>query len=286
MIRRWFIHSFLPFVTLAIILSSCTSAFSQSDPKALVSTMVNNELGAQKNPHYWMYIDNNTQHGKKEVSRVLQTRECWFRWPLSINGHAASSDSRSKAAHDIQQLVSDPSAREKNRKDIDEDSSKANSLLKILPDAFLFTNAGERNGNVVLKFRPNPNYDPPSNEAKVFHAMAGQVIINKKETQLVGISGKLIHDVDFGWGILGKIRKGGTFSVLQSQVAPDDWEVTQLDVHINGRALFFHAIREQQHEVMTNFTPVPADISLKQAAEMVKRPGPKPPRARDTDTPK
>ena len=80
-----------------------------------------------------------------------------------------------------------------------------------------------------------PQYRPSSNEAKVFHAMEGVLLIDAKQTRLAKLTGKLISDVDFGFGILGRLRKGGTFEVVQSEVAPNDWEVSLLDVHISGR---------------------------------------------------
>jgi hypothetical protein len=251
---------------------ACTPAFSQDnpDPRTLVSKMVNNELHSQKGPHYWIYTDSNTKGGKVVVTRVVQTRECWFKWPISTNGHPASTQDEDKARQRNQQLVSDPAVRSQNRKQIDEDAHKANALMKILPDAFLFTSDGEQDGSIRLKFKPNPKYSPSTNEAKVFHHMAGVLLIDSKETRLHGIDGKLISSVKFGFGILGNIHKGGTFSVEQSEVEPNDWEVTKLDVHISGKALFFHTISEQQHEIESNFKPVPADISLKEAAELAE----------------
>jgi hypothetical protein len=41
------------------------------------------------------------------------------------------------------------------------------------------------------------------------------------------------------------------------------------DVHISGRALFFHPISEQQHEVKSQFKRVPAGLRLAQAASIV-----------------
>src|ERR1700730_14628545 len=96
--------------------------------------------------------------------------------------------------------------------------------------------------------------------------MEGMLLIDAKQARLAKLSGQLISDVDFGFGMLGKLQKGGTFEVVQAEVAPKDWEVSLLDVHITGRALFFHAIGEQQHEVRTQFQPVPSDLSLVEAA--------------------
>jgi hypothetical protein len=80
----------------------------------------------------------------------------------------------------------------------------------------------------------------------------------------------LTWDVDFGFGILGKLQKGGRFEVVQSAVALKDWEVSLLDVHISGRALFFHSIGEQQHEMRSQFKALPSGLSLAEAVSMVK----------------
>ena len=244
------------------------------DPHSLVEEVVKNETQSDQNPHYWIYLEDNTQHGKREQNRILQMHDCWLRWPVKINGRNPSDQDKKKADEEIQKLVSDPQARQQDRQKIDEDSNKASTLLKILPDAFLFTDAGRVGQRLKLRFRPNPKYNPSSNEAKVFHNMAGFLLIDPKEKRLAEISGKLIQDVGFFGGILGKLRKGGTFAVIQTEVAAQDWEVTTLDVHITGKALFFHTISEQQRECMTNFKPVPDGISLKDAAALVEKPQP------------
>jgi hypothetical protein len=104
----------------------------------------------------------------------------------------------------------------------------------------------------------------------VFHSMEGVMLIDTKQVRLAKLTGKLVSDVDFGFGILGRLRKGGTFEVVQSQVGRRSWEMSLLDVHISGRALFFHTIGEQQHEVRSQFTPVPSGLSLAQAASMLE----------------
>ena len=72
-------------------------------------------------------------------------------------------------------------------------------------------------------------------------------------------------------GVLGRLEKGGTFEVVQSEVAPKDWELSLLDVHITGRALFFHTIGQQQHEVRSQFKPVPLDLTVAEAASIAAR---------------
>jgi hypothetical protein len=256
--------------TVAAIFAFAPALAAQSNPQKLVQEMVYNELHADKSPTYWMYRDANSEAGKATVKRVVQTRECWLSWEISENGHALSAEEQQQQQAKVDKLVNDPAARRRSRSQIDHDGKQAEDLMKILPDAFLYTADGEQDGNIRLKFRPNPKFHPPTNAAKVFHNMGGTLLVNKRETRLAGIDGTLLADVDFGWGILGKLTKGGTFKVMQSELAPQDWEVTMLDVHIHGHALFFHTISEDQHEAKSEFQLVPADIKLTQAAALAE----------------
>ncbi len=247
------------------------ATMAQNNPRALVSKMVENELASQNQPRYWMYLDRDSKPEKTEVDRVIQLPQCWISWPVSINGHSPSAEARERAREQLEKLINDPDARKKNRDNIDSDGSKSAQMLKMLPDAFLFFPDGRVGKSIRLKFRPNPKYEPPSSEAKVFHNMEGILLIDAKETRLARLSGRLMSDVDFGFGILGRIEKGGTFEVVQSEVAPQDWEVSLLDVHITGRALFFHTIGEQQHEVRSQFKPVPLNLTVAEAASIAAR---------------
>ena len=253
------------------VMLAATLAFGQENPQQLVKETIQNELNANKQQaNYWTYRDSNRQSGTTKVSRVVETPQCWFTWLLSVNGQPPPPAQQAQQQAKINKLVNDEAARKKNRAAINQDGQKAENLMKMLPDAFLYTYDGEQDGNVRLKFRPNPQFSPPTNAAKVFHNMQGELLINQQEKRLTGMNGTLMRNVDFGWGILGKLNKGGTFKVQQTQLAPHDWEVTTLDVHIHGRALFFHTISEQQTEVKSQFEPVPANISLQRAAALAE----------------
>lgn len=246
------------------------SAGPQEDPHALVTQMVHNELNAGDHKWYWMCVDTRRESGRTEVARVVETPECRLTWPISITGDAAS-DKEDEQRAKFKQLANDPATCRKQRAQVDQDDKKADGLIKILPDVFLYTMESEQDGNIQLKFRPNPKFNPGTREAKVFHNMLGTLVIDKKETRLVSIDGELMNDVNFGFGLLAKLHKGGTFKAVQSEIKPGDWELTLLDVHIAGRALFFKTISEQQHEVKSDFQTVPKDITVAQAAQMVKK---------------
>lgn len=251
------------------LLLTSTVAGAQGEARVLVSKMVDNELESQKHPRYWMYLDQQRKAAKNEVDRIVRIPECWLAWPVSIDGRPPTEEEMKHAREQLEKLVKDADARKKNREEIVADAQKSATLLKMLPEAFLFTNDGRVGDSIRLKFRPDPKFRPTSNEAKVFHSMEGVLFVDAKQGRLAKLSGELISDVKFGFGILGKLEKGGRFEVVQSEVAPHDWEMSRLDVHISGRALFFHTISEQQHEVRSQFRPVPAELSLAQAASIV-----------------
>jgi hypothetical protein len=167
-------------------------------------------------------------------------------------------------------FLTDPAYRKQQRKKLDQDGKKATALLAMLSKAFLYKSQGRQGQIIRLTFQPNPKFHPPSREAKVFHTMAGTLLIDAKSMRLSQLSGHLIHSVNFGGGILGRLQKGGRFEVDQADVGEGHWEMVRLDVHILGRALFFATIKEQQHEVMTDFHEVPPGVTLARAAEMLK----------------
>ena len=82
-------------------------------------------------------------------------------------------------------------------------------------------------GNLAkLSFRPNPNFHPPSLEARVFHDMEGEMWVDCKQERLAAFNGQLKQDVNFGFGLLGHLDKGGHFEVRQAEVVPGHWDMT------------------------------------------------------------
>lgn len=263
-------HPMVKWLILGLAAMLCPGFVQGQNPSQLVDRMVQTELAATKNDHsYWMYKDSNSDDGKTKVEEVIQTPQTWLRRLISVNGKPPTPDEQKKSEEEIKKLISDPDYRKQEHEKIEQDGKKATDLLSMLPKAFLYKSMRRTGKTVLLAFRPNPRFHPPSREAKVFHTMSGTLLIDAQDVRLRRLSGHLIDNVDFGFGILGKLKKGGTFEVDQADVGGGHWEMTKLDVHISGRALFFATIKEQQHEIMTGFQEVPPQITLAKAAQML-----------------
>src|SRR6202012_4140106 len=89
-------------------------------------------------------------------------------------------------------------------------------------------------------------------------SMAGTMVVVHNGNHIRTFRGELTEDFRIGWGILGKLDKGGTVDVERREVAPGFWEITETHVHIVGRALFFKTIRTQEDELKTDCKPSPA----------------------------
>jgi hypothetical protein len=120
-------------------------------------------------------------------------------------------------------------------------------------------------------FKPNPHFRPPSREGRVLQQMAGEIWVDARQKRLVSINGQLINEVKFAGGFLGHLEKGGRFTVKRAELAPGDWELTEMNVNMRGKALLFKTISVQQKELHSKFERVGADVSLSDAANLLLR---------------
>jgi hypothetical protein len=240
------------------------------NPNDFVRRVINNELKLESQDHsHWMFrLDSEKQGKGRQIDQVIETRDGDLTRPLVTNGREVAAD---QADRRVQEQVHDPEALRKTLKDKEEDTSRSQTLLKMLPDAFTFAYAGRRGGLVKLNFSPNPKFKPSGHEAEVFHAMKGNLWLNGKQSRLEEIAGHLIHEVKFGGGVLGHLDPGGDFDVKQAEVAPGFWELTVLNVNMKGKALFFKTIAVQQKYSRTHFQKVRDDLTPAEAAEVLHK---------------
>jgi hypothetical protein len=128
-------------------------------------------------------------------------------------------------------------------------------MLKMLPDAFVWSTVSETPEFITLSFRPNPSFSPPDMQSRVMGAMTGQMIIARNGNRIRTLRGQLSYNVLIGFGILAKMFKGGTFDVERRLVGDDHWQITETHVHMGGHALLFHTIGQQEDEVKTEWKP-------------------------------
>jgi len=245
----------------------------KQDPRAqaIVRTAVQTELDADRNDHSrWRYRSTVRKPEGTFVYVVVETDRGSVKKKIQQDGHPLDSAGLNEEMQRIEAFVRDPSQQARQRKDSEQDDKRAENMLRLLPDAFLWSIRNDGADSVTLAFTPDPNFGASSMETRVFAAMAGEIVVSKPGSRIQTIKGRLIREVKFGYGLFGHLDEGGTFNVERRQLAPNIWQITESHIHIIGKALLFKNIGEQEDEVKTDFRPTPPATTLEQAAGLLR----------------
>ena len=246
------------------------------DANDLVREVINNQLAHKVQPAYMYRVRKETPSGL-QTKEVIETKDGAVSWLLAINDQPLNDEQRRQEDDKLQNLLQNHEEQSKHRKDQKEDDERTRRMLQAMPDAFIYTYDGTepaRNAArdcVRLTFKPNPNFKPPDRETQVFSGMEGHMLVDPAERHMVKIDATLVRNVNFGWGIFGRLDKGGRFMVAQSRIGRDRWDVTDKILDFTGKILLFKRLRIKEHEVVSDFRPVPQDLSLSDGVQMLRQ---------------
>jgi hypothetical protein len=239
--------------------------------RQLVREVVYNELNDHQSHGYWRYwIERHTARDTR-VEEQIETADGPISRLTLTDGRPVSAEIQHQEQSRLERLLSSPSEQARHLQDYEDDEKRIGRILALLPNAFLYTYAGEENGCFKLVFRPNPDYPAHSIEARIFHAMGGTLWVDARMKRLARLDAHVQDNLDFGYGILGRLYKGGWFQFERSQVSTNDWKTTRLEVHLMGRALLVKSFAKETSEVRGGFAPVPAGMNLAQGMAMLEQ---------------
>jgi hypothetical protein len=79
--------------------------------------------------------------------------------------------------------------------------------------------------------------------------------------------------VDFGWGILGRLNKGGWIVIEQAVVGPDmgigQWRIVRFQMQMSGRVFFKNRTFDTTEEE-SQFAPLPVGLGYQKAIAMMR----------------
>jgi hypothetical protein len=235
----------------------------------LVREVVYNELHDHQLHGYWRYWVEHGARGPTRLEEQVETADGPLTRLVAKSGQPLSAADQESEQERLEHLLGSPHEQARRRQDYLDDEKRIGRILALLPDAFLYAYEADDGGCARLRFWPNPDYPPRSIEARIFHAMRGELAIDMRTKRLARLSGQLEENVDFGYSILGRLYKGGWFRLERTQVSPTDWKTERLEIHMNGRAFFLKTIACETSEVRGGFAPVPAGLSLATALKLL-----------------
>jgi hypothetical protein len=255
-------------------LAASAQTTSQSPITALVRGAVQHRLQAAKDHHPQQYIVHRIDERSNSTKAIVETEDGDVARLIAIDGKLISPEAAKAEFDRLDTLVDHPELQERRRKSEDKDRSRITHLLSLLPDAFLYTAEGTigcGTGTCYrLGFAPNPHWTPPDLEANIFRGLAGELWIDQAQEQLVRLDGHFISDIDFGFGFIGRLNKGGTVLLEQFDTGNDDWELTRLAINVTGKAFLFKAFAYHIDEQTSHFAPVANALRYRDAITLLK----------------
>ncbi|MEO8737121.1 MAG: hypothetical protein ABI380_11335 [Edaphobacter sp.] len=250
------------------------SAQTVGSAKALVATMLTHEDYEAAHRGHYMYLSNERSErtgGHLWREKVVETTAGKVRMLVAEDGQLLSGDRLAAERAKLAEIAAHPDEFQRQQQTRKDDERHAKEMLDLLPKAFLLENERQDGQFVKIDFRPNPDYVPQSMEERVMHGMAGSMLVDSRAGRLHELEGRLPEDVNIGFGLLATIHAGSNFSTTRDPVPGDEWKTVVVDTDINGRAIFFKSIGKKDHSEHSEFKPVPQNLTVAQAVEMVEK---------------
>lgn len=251
-----------------------SNASVQLDPAALVRRAIRHRLDSAKTHHPIEYLIRKTDSRLDSTKLIVETKDGDVARLVAIDNKPLIPDAEKVELARLDTLAQHPEMEDHRRRNEQRDAERVSQILSLLPDALLYQFEGIvpcPSGQCYrLSFKPNPHFTPPDLEANLLVGVAGEVWIDQAQERLTRLDAHFIKDVDFGFGILGKLNKGGTVLLEQANVGNNDWELTNLEMHITGKALIVRTLNFQIKEMASHFAQVAPSMDYREGIRLLK----------------
>jgi hypothetical protein len=242
-------------------------------PRAWVESAATNELSIIKDDgklplRYRMHkIDS-----KEDITReVIETRDGSVARLLERNGQKLTAEEDAAERERLNEILASPSDFVRHHKRDDSSRNDSMQLVSQMPQAMIFTYvpgqpqlSGVSSRQVVIDYHPDPNYKPQQTLDNLLTGVEGRMWIDERSHRVARIEGRILHPVNFGWGILGKIYPGGTLMLEQVNASGERWIYSRLDTNLTMRVVV-KAVAMNNKMTASDFRPLPAAMSVQEA---------------------
>ena len=255
-----------------------TTVKTPFDGAGLVRRAVQHRLDMDEGHPMLRYVVRRKDARRETTKEIIETKDGDVARLIAVDGKPLSAEEERTEMERLDFLSAHPELEEHRHRSEMKDQARIDRMLGMLPDAEIYTLEGivpcDAGMCYRMKFIPNPQFVPPDIESEFLRGFAGSVWIDQAQERLTRLDAHLIEDIDFGFGILGKVNKGGTAELRQTDVGGQEWKLTELKVNLVGRALLFKALNIQIEEEASDFSPVASGMSYRDAIRILKKTNP------------
>ena len=250
-------------------MSAVEAQNSSSQPGAIVRRCAQNLLKQIRSPTPIRFQERMEAPWGSEVRDVILTKEGRVDRLIAAGDHPLTAAQQKKEVDRLKALLQ-RSASQTVTPAQDAETQRRLKLVAAIPTAFSYQMSGtQESGAQGFKFFPAEYFNPESRETRVYKGMRGVIQVDPRVDQLLLVNGEIFRNVSFGWGILGRLHKGGHFRIEQREVLPNVWEITDMDFDFTYTVFLFsqsHYIRKTSNTAYTRIDP---DTGFPEAIEML-----------------
>lgn len=274
--RRW-----IPLCTYSVLVSvislvsfATTSQETPAGPLLAVPARswaidcANNEVLVIQHPNSYLRYCLHTIDAKGDQIRdQIETPEGTVSRLVRRDGRPLTPREDSEERDRLSALVASPARFARHIRQDEENRKTGIGLIEMMPDAMLWTyTPGQPQlpnhiagvpALVVLDFRPNPKWSPPTLESELLTSIAGRVWIDPLTRRMVHLEASLIHAVNIGWGMLAHIYPGGTVLLQQTSAGRQRWIMSHIVEQLALQALMIKSVKQRLVFDATDFQTIP-----------------------------
>jgi hypothetical protein len=251
-------------------------------PAELVRQTVSAELAAFQDPSVKHQFRSRKQTPRGSQTKLyVETHDAMAGMVIAYDDRSATEAELAGERAHLQGLLDQPEQLRHKQAQEKETTDRFVRILKALPDVYVYDYDGMETATadfgkageplVRLKFRPNPNYTPPSHlSEQALGGTQGTLLIDAERHRIARIEGSVFKDVTFGWGFFGRLDKGGHFLIAQSDVGDGSWEITRMTLSFTGKILLVKSFNMASDEVLSDFHRVPPNLTFAQGVDLLK----------------
>ena len=253
----------------------CLAQKTPAATEELVREAVRTELASPFVTQNCTYEYNRSISGKQERLTMVKSSDLVVGKVVEIGGKPITQGEGEKQNAQLRRLLHDTAEQEQQRKKQQKFEQYTRQLMEALPDAFNYEeNQSEVSGAgarlIHLSFQPAPDYHPAATNLEWLRGLAGEMVIDERRKKIVRFDGQLFRDIDFGWGILVHLDRGGKVQLKRATADPASSALQALMLDFDARILLLKRLDVQVE--FDHFVCLNRNIDLASAVEMLTNP--------------
>ena len=95
---------------------------------------------------------------------------------------------------------------------------------------------------IVVTFAPKEGAEPETREGKLARLFRGRIFVDEAAAEVVRVEATAIEDISYGLGVVARLNKGATVTLVRERVDGDTWLPTSIRFAGDGRAMLFRKL--------------------------------------------